>query len=195
MAPKGYCIPGDVADFMGIAFTAAQEVLAEKLIEQAEAMVDIETARAWLTGALTDEAYYRQNFRLGNLYLRYAPVASVTTVKGRSGLGVAETTLTVDVDYEVRDLSDGLIWLVYPSSYDRIRVTYTPVATVPGPIARATAELVGAWMQPSLRPETYGLASYSLPDLSVQFAREMADRSIPPTVQSILDLYRYPVHA
>lgn len=195
MAAKGYCTVDDVADFLGQTLTSAQQASAERLIEQAEGMVDESTARAWLTGAKTDEAYFQAGYRLGNLFLRYAPVASVTTVKGRSGLGVAETTLTVDVDYEVRDLDDGLVWLVYPGTYDRIRVTYTPVATVPGPITKATAELVGAWMQPSLRPETYGLASYSLPDLSVQFAREMADRSIPPTVQSILDLYRYPVTA
>ena len=195
MPAKGYCSAADVADFLGLAFTSAQEVLASRLIEEAEPTVDLATARAWLTGARTDEAYYRASFRLGNLYLRYAPVDSVATVKARAGMGSTETTLVADTDYEVRDLSDGLIWLVYPGSYDRIRVTYTPTATVPGPITKATAELVGAWMQPSLRPETYGLASYSLPDLSVQFAREMADRSIPATVQSILDLYRYPVTA
>lgn len=195
MAGKGYCTAADVADFLGLTFTSAQEAHAVRLIEQAEGIVDLETGRAWLTGALTDEVYYWAVYRLGELYLRYAPVASVTTLKGRASLGETETTLVVDQDYEVRDLAAGLVRLLYPSFYDRVRVTYTPVATVPTPLTRAMAELVGTWMQPHLRPDTLGLDSFSLPDLSVRFARAETGLVIPPTVQSVLDLYKYPIHA
>lgn len=195
MAAKGYCTFMDVANFLGVALTASQEVYAASLIEAAENTIDIGTNRAWLTGALTDEAYYRDAFRLGKLYLRYAPVSTITSIKGRAGLGDAETTLVADTDYEVLDLSDGLLRLVAPYAYDRLRVTYTPTATAPAPVARACAELVGSWMQPSLRPNSYGLYSYSLPDLTVQFAKEAALSLIPDSVQAVIDLYRWRVVA
>jgi hypothetical protein len=195
MAAKFYCTAADVADFIGITFDSAQEAHAVRLIERAEGIVDLETDRAWLTGLLTDEVYYRAAYRLGHLYLRYAPVASVTTLKGRAALGETETTLVVDTDYEVMDLTGGLVRLLYPASYDRVRVTYTPVATVPAPITQATAELVAAWMQPRLRPDTLGIESYSLPDITVRFATSYVERSIPPSVQEKLDLYKYPIHA
>jgi hypothetical protein len=201
MALKGYCSAADVADLVGLTFTSTQEAHAVRLIERAEGLIDLETDRAWLTGVLTDEAYFRAAYRLGHLYLRYAPVASVATLKGRAALGETETTLVADTDYEVMDLTGGLVRLLYPASYDRLRVTYTPVATVPALITQATAELVGAWMEPTLRPadwpDTHGLESFTLPDLSVTFGKSGpgAGLEFPPTVQSVLDLFRYQVHA
>lgn len=193
MAAKGYTTAAAVADFLGATFTAGQQTYAATLIEQAELYIDRETRRAWLTGARTNEVYYRDAFWLGNLYLRYAPVTSVASVAGRASLGDTEETLTADTDYEVRDLDSGLIALVYPGNYDRLRVTYTPVTTVPGPIAHAAAELVAAWMQPYLRPDTYGIDSVTLPDLSVRYAKPQ-EAAIPPSVQSALDLYRFRGH-
>lgn len=192
MAAKGYCTTIEVADFLGVDLTTAQTSQAENLIEEAEAYIDGETNRAWLTGAQTDETYH---YPSQMVYLRYAPVASVGAVTGRGYLGADEETLTVDDDYEVRDLEAGLVFLVSPGSYERVRVDYTPVATVPADIRRACIEIVAAGLQPHLQPGSYGLDSFSLPDLTVRFARSHVQESAPPNARRILERYRYRVHA
>lgn len=198
MAAKGYCTNQDVADLLGVTLTAAQQAHADNLIEQAEAVIDGETGRAWLVGAQTDEAHYLDNL-VGSVprrevFLRYAPVTSVAGITGRAGLGATETALVANEDYEVRDLVAGLVVLM-TGGWDRLLVDYTPVASVPADIARACAELVGAWLQPHLQPGSYGLDSYSLPDLTVKFSRSHVQAPMPPTVQRIIDRYSYPVHA
>lgn len=190
MAAKGYCEVEDVEALLQRTFTTAQSAQCAKLIERMETFVDEETGRAWLTGAQTDEAHFVNS---QNVFLKYAPVASVATVKGRSGLGEAETTLTVDVDYEVMDMALGKIRLVYPNSYDRIRVTYTPVDTVPADLVQACVEIVANWMQPTLQPGSFGLDSYSLPDLTVRFARSHVQQIAPPLAMKVLERYRWPV--
>ncbi len=191
MAAKGYCTAQNVADFLARTFTAAQTTHCNNLIERAEVYIDEETGRGWLVGAQTDERHYVDD---RNVFLRYAPVASVTTVTGRTGLGEAEEELTADSDYEVRDLESGLIGL-FTTAYERLLVDYTPVNEVPLDIKQACIELVATWIGPHLQPGSYGLDSYSLPDLTVKFARSHVQEVAPPTVQRILDRYRYVVHA
>jgi hypothetical protein len=191
MAAKGYTTKAKVATFLGATFTAGQDTYCDVLIEKAEIAIDNHCNRAWLTGVQTNETHWCPGY---SLYVKYPPVTSVASVAGRSGLGETEETLTVDEDYEVRDLTSGLIHLVYPGSYDRVRVTYTPVATVPGPVEQATTELVAQWMQAHLRPDTYGLDSYTLPDLAVKFARSHVQEAVPPTVSWLLDDYVFPAH-
>jgi hypothetical protein len=192
MAAKGYTTAGAVADLLGLTFTAAQEAQADVLIEQVEAYIDRETGRGWLVGTQTAEVHHVGG---ATILLRYAPVASITTVLGRLGVGEAETTLVADTDYEVMDLENGHLRLIYPRSYDRLRVTYVPVDTVPSDLARAAAEMVAAWLQPTLTPGTFGLDSYSLPDLTVRFARSHVQTTAPPLAQNVIDRYRYGVHA
>lgn len=192
MAAKGYCTAALVAAFLGKTFTTDQTTQANSLIERAEAYIDNQTGRGWLVGAQTDEAHF-----LGQkpwVFLRYTPVQEITAVTGRTAPGEDEAALTLDEDYEVRDLETGLIRLLV-SGYDRILVDYTPVATVPGDLVQAAIELVTNWLQPSLQPGTYGLDSYSLPDLTVRFSRAHVQEVVPPTVQQVIDSYRYRVHA
>lgn len=191
MAAKGYCTYTDVEEHLGLTFTAAQIAQCTVLIEQAETYLDGETNRAWLTGAITDEAYYRPGHKV---YLKYVPVTSISAITGRDDLGEAETALTVDVDYEVRDLAEGYIYLEEPGDYDRILVDYTPTATVPNDIKLATVELIAGWMQPSLNGGLYGVDSYSLPDLTVKFNRAFNQSATPPVVQTIINRYRFRVH-
>lgn len=195
MAAKGYCTVDEVAAFLGRTFTPEQDIYCARLIETAEADVDSYTHRGWLVGVQTDEAHIYGEYRLGNLYLRYAPVSAVATVKGRASLGEAEQTLVADYDYEVIDLAAGWIRLVYPASWDRIRVTYTPTPSVPLDIQQATAELVANQMQPNIKPDSYGLDSLQLPDLSVSFSRAHVQADMPPGVQARLDRWRYVVTA
>lgn len=192
MTAKGYCAYTDVQSFLGVTFTAAQVTLCGSLIEQAEVFIDGETNRAWAVSAQTDERFYSPGYEI---YLRYAPVTTVSAVTGRTALGDSETTLTVDVDYEVRSLETGLIYLVSPRSYDRVMVDYTPSTSIPKDISRACTELVANWMQPSLNPASFGLDSYSLPDLTVKFNRSFNQETVPPTVRAVLERYRYRVHA
>lgn len=191
MAIKGYCTYADVADLLGLDLTSAQTSQTDALIERAESFLDRETGRAWLTGAQTDEEHYHPG---RYIHLKYAPISSVSAVTGRSGIGETEETLTVNDDYEVRDTDSGLLYLVYPETYDRIRVDYTPVATVPAGIKLACAEIVANWLQSHLNPGTFGLDSYSLPDLTVKFSRSHVQSAVPPNAQRIIDLYRYRSH-
>lgn len=191
MAAKGYCTVSDVTEITG-ELTAVQNYRAASLIERAEDWLDGEIGRGWLVGVQTLEAHF---IPARYLHLAYWPVASVSAVNGRTSLGETETALTVDVDYEVQDLKAGIIRLVSPASWDRIRVTYTPVDAVPGDVALACAELVANWMQPTMRPGTYGLDSYSLPDLTVKFARSHVQSDAPPFVRQVVERYRDSVHS
>lgn len=191
MAAKGYCRIGDITTITGD-LTAVQLARATELIETAETYLDGETGRAWLVGTQTQEAHF---YPAPFLHLDYWPVTSVTAVYGRTSLGEAEETLTADDDYEVQDLAAGIIRLTSPGSWDRIRVTYVPQDTVPTDVARATAELVAAWLQPMLQPGSFGIDSYSLPDLTVKFSRSHYQASAPPLAQQVIDRYRVPVHA
>lgn len=192
MAAKGYCTAALVAAFLGKTFTTDQTTQANSLIERAEAYIDNQTGRAWLVGAQSDEAHF-----LGQspwVFLRYIPVQSISAVTGRAAPGGDEIALTLNQHYEVRDLETGLIRLM-GCGYERILVDYTPVNSVPADLVQAAIELVANWLQPSLQPGTYGLESYSLPDLTVRFSRAHVQEVVPPTVQQVIDSYRYRVHA
>lgn len=189
MASKGYCSNSDVSGWLGLTFTAGQIQQAELLIERVETLIDAYCQRAWLTGALTDEAYYGPF--TDRLYLASVPVSAVTAVKGRTGLTATETTLVAGTDYEVRDLTAGLIHLVSPASYDRIRVTYTPVATVPAAIKQVAVELVALGLRPVLSGVTADVRRWQTPDLMVEYATASAG-GLPVHLTAILDLYRVP---
>jgi hypothetical protein len=191
MSAKGYITTAQVEAFLQKTLTAAQLAQCETLLESAETHVDNYCKRAWLTGVQTNETHYHPGH---HLYLDCPPVQTVTSITGRSGMGATEETLTVDQDYELRDSAAGLIYLVYPGSYDRIRVTYTPVATVPADIKQACIELVAHWLRPALMPDSYGVQSFQLPDLSVTY-RTYAAEAIPLSVQVLLNHYYLPVTA
>lgn len=191
MTAKGYCESNDVSGYLGRTFTPAQEAQCDALIEAVETYVDDETGRGWLVDAQTDEAHVVDS---QNVFLRYAPVNSVTSVKGRAGLGETDETLTVDVDYELVELRHGQIRLVYPGNYDRVLVSYTPIETVPADLKQACIETVATWLQPALSNGLVGIDSYSLPDLTVKFSRSHVQQPVPPLAQRVIDRYRYPVH-
>lgn len=186
MAARGYTTTEQVQAALGVPLTGEQVTQLQSLLEPAERAVDAHCRRAWLTGAITSETY----FTFGrDLYLKNVPVTSVSSVAGRQGLGATELTLTADTDYEVRDLDAGWIWLWSPDSYDRIRVSYTPVATVPADVAVATAELVCHWLRPTLLPGSLGASQVQLPDLTIRFEPD----DMPVAIRAKLAPYRFPV--
>lgn len=190
MAAKGYCTTDDVSAFLAQTFTAGQAAQCESLIEAAELEFDGETNRAWLVGAQTLEAWHIVNGS-PDVWLKYAPVASISAVKGRSALGEAETDLVTDDDYEVIDLNAGHIRLVCPGGYDRVRVSYAPTDTPPADVKQAIIELVAARLMPTMAPGTYGLDSITLPDYGVKFARSHVQTAFPPTTQRAVDRWRW----
>lgn len=187
--PRGYTDPDKVAAYLGLTLTAPQVAAADWLTPAVEATIDERCGRAWLLGVQTDEAHWAPFGR--DLYLLHPPATAVAAVKGRAGLGAAEATLTAGTDYEVRDLAAGRIWLAWPGGYDRIRVTYTPAATLPADIELAATELLGRFLQEHLRPDSYGLESVQLPDLTLRFARWMTQQGLPPSVEERLEPHRF----
>jgi hypothetical protein len=185
-----YCAVADVEDFLGVSFTTAQEVQAARVIEAVTLLIDKDLGFGFSAGAQTGEKHYLEEYSGGILYLIYIPVSAVAQIRGRAGLNASELILTVDVDYEVISLSEGKIRLVNPQAYDRVSVDYIPVDAVPAPIRDACAEWAAARMMPSLRPDTYGLDSYSLPDITVKFSRSMMGDGMPSSVKQTLDHYR-----
>lgn len=194
MAAKGYCTVDEVAAFLGLTFTPEQDIHAERMIEAAEAYFDTACNRAWLVGAQTNEEHRWAEYQLGELYVRYAPVTSVTSVTARTYMGEAEQTLTADTDYEVVSLEHGLIRIVSPTLWDRVRVNYTPTDTPPVDVQHAVAELAAHRMRSNLMPNSFGLQSLGLPDLQVQF-RQYAGESLPPSVSDVIARWRYRVVA
>jgi hypothetical protein len=182
--PKGYCEVEDVAGFLGTSFEGAQVAQCSRLISSVEAMIDTVTNRGWLVGEQEDEIFWYPDSRI---YLRFAPVASIEEVRAQTSAITDWETLTT-ADYLV-DLSAG--WLRPAGRWMRLAVDYTPVDAVPEDIRHAATEWTAFLMQPSLQPQSYGLDSYSLPDLTVRFARSHTGQAMPPTVAQILAHWRY----
>ena len=190
MPSKAYCTVSDMADFLGVSLTSAQEVQAARLIESVTVLIDEELLRGFLVGVQTGEEHYQSEYASGMLYLIYAPVTSISQIRGRAALGSDDTVLVEDTDYEIISLVSGSIRLVNPGAYDRVSVDYTPVNTVPTPIRDATVEWTASRLMPTLRMDSYGLESYSLPDISVKFSRSIMGDGMPPNVKKTLDHYR-----
>lgn len=187
---KGYTDHLLVLNLLGI--DAASEVRiaqATALIPAAEARIDAYCHRAWLVGVQTNEAHYAP---FGcDLYVLYPPCSAISAVAGRTGLTATEATLVAATDYEVQSLTAGRIRLVAPGLYDRLRVTYTPLTTIPADVQLAATMLTAHWLQTSLRQDLYGVESYRLPDLEVTYSRWSVTQDMPPSVESLLDPYRF----
>lgn len=190
MAAKGYCSVAQVEAHLGLSFTGAQMADCEEKIEAAETHLDEETGRGWLVGVQADEQH-RAPFADDAVWLRYAPVGTVESVTARYGQGGPEVLLTDGEDYELVDAGAGKLKLLSPAGIDRVLVSYTPVNEVPADVRQATVELVASWMQPSLQPGSFGLDSYSLPDLTVRFARSHVQAVAPPLVERVIARYRW----
>lgn len=150
MSARGYTTTQQINDYLGQALTQEQLNHAEDLIEPAEEWLRQQFGVDYLPGAVSNEAYY--HVTSPDLYLRKAPVTSVTSLTYRTYAGGTETTITAATGWELRDAALGWVRLLDPSPtpgtpLDRLRATYTPVATVPAFVALATtirvADLLG----------------------------------------------------
>lgn len=173
MAAKGYTTKEKVAASLGLTFSAAQNAQCDALIPDVEAWVDQQTQRAWLTGAVTDELHpVKYCHDLGAFVLvKNTPIASVESVKVRSAsFSATDTSLVEGTGYVVRDVALGRLELLRSYVGHTARVSYTPVATLPGDLELAVTAIVAYFLAPALQQsDMTNVESYSLPDLTVKF--------------------------
>ncbi len=184
MAAKGYTTIAEVAAYLGLTLSAAQEAEATSLILKAEAHVDRKTGRVWKVATVTAEQHDLEG---PSVFLRTVPVSSITSIVGTLDSSPLETALTADVDYWLLDPVAGELHVECWKSYDRIEVTYASNSSIPEELGLAATMLVAHWLTPALMPDSFGVEQMQAgSDLSVKFRPS----TVPFTVQDIIKRYR-----
>jgi hypothetical protein len=177
--------------FLGQSLTPGQQIEATRLLIAVSAEIEGETNRAWLMGAVSEPFYHPSE----KIWLRYAPVDSITELRGRPGPALAEVVLSENDDYVIKSVAEGYIKLIHPKRWERVVVDYVQVDGVPADIEQAAVEMVAARLMPALNPGTYGVDSIQLPDYTVRYARSHVQQALPPVARQILERWRWPVIA
>lgn len=198
---------------LGVTPTAAQTTEATALLGAADAAIQNYCGRNWLTGAITDELHQPDGPRL---YLRQRPVASIQSVKGRKAFNATATTLVANTDYEVRDLTTGLLLLgsgalewppqgnpapalsrqPWSFPYAFVTISYTPTATVPADVALAATMLVASWIGVTLSAGALApgatIIGKKVADTEMRYSTgsgTATDGDLPSSVQALLRPY------
>jgi hypothetical protein len=196
LAARGYTTVALVAQELAQDLTAPQLDQCADLIAVAEAEVDRETGRSWLTTSPVTNELHTVSGPV--VYLTHRPVTAVTSVTIRSlGVGSQPQTLTAGSGYELIDAANGAILLAgygYPhdivinterTSYDGylLSVSYTHALTAINPaIQKITTEIVAAWMSGRISgTDTAGIKRYSLPDLTVEYSDDASSGTEIPS--------------
>jgi hypothetical protein len=182
---KGYTDAAQVALYLGLALTDAQDAAAAALVDAAESWVDSYTGRAWLTGAVAGEVHTEPGVLV---QLRQWPITSVeavTVVRQRHWAAVA-TPLNAATDYQVREARRGVLWVTPWRVADYLTVDYTPEATLPAAIGQATTALVAGWLRPALQGVGSDVKSFSA---FGQVSMAFRDEPVPPAVTALLAPY------
>jgi hypothetical protein len=150
-----YATVQDVADHLGAALTGLQSAEADRLLAAAESWIDGRTGRTWGATDPTTEAY---TVLSQGLYLRRAPVASVSAVSVRSATAGAGWDALPAASFELLDPAQGLLALPWGYAGWLARVTYTPAQTVDPRVRAAAAQLAAHWLRPTVDGEASGSA-------------------------------------
>lgn len=205
--PKGYTTLDLVANEIGDVLDNDSFVdYGTTLIAQAEDYIDRYTGRAWaVVSPVVDELHTVTG---PYLYLKHAPVTTITSLRVRVGaVGATETTLTAGTEYELIDPVHGIMLINagYPFGFDVVvntteyagyilRVSYTTTTPVPGDIERAATLLVANWFgSRGSVAMAAGIKSYSVgTDLAVTFRDDTAagTRAVPSVITEILNRHR-----
>lgn len=145
---KGYAAVEDVATYMDMTFSAAQELIADVAIGTVEAWIDHNSRHAWLEeGPIVEETFLttRSNLvRVAKPPVKTFDALSVTWWPG----GEQSPLTTATQGYYVRSLRDGVLWLPWANSAYSLSVTYTPNDDdVPDEVALATLVLVASMLR------------------------------------------------
>jgi len=172
-----------MAGHLSRTLTAAQEVEADAQIEAAESFIDAHVGRSWLGTSVVEDHFYLPG---SLLYLHGGGAASITSVVTRSAWNdTAAATLVSGTDYEASDLANGILYLPYWRSYQRIRVTYVPLAAVPPLVREACKKLAAFWMGPTL-DDADGVKAFSIGDFSISYRDVAVERGVPSDVLVML---------
>lgn len=87
------------------------------------------------------------------------------------------------------DNARGIVWLRRWQGWRWAEVIYTPQPGVPAGVRLAATHLVAHWMEPILNPGMQNVEQYTLPDLSVRFARNRVGQ-LPGLVEQMVNQLR-----
>lgn len=182
-----YTTSAAVFAHLGRTPTAAQTAEADTLLAAADAWIDSRTGRAWPQISLITDELHTLDGPL--LFLRHAPIASVTSVEARSpSIGSSDTVLTAGSAYEVEDAATGRLRLSTAYVGYEVRVTYTPAVATDTRIALAAKRLVAYWLRPLLDGVSGDVQSYSVgQELEVTYANDGQALGVPADVVALVD--------
>lgn len=179
---------GQVERHLGITLTAPQVAEATLVCDAVDTFIAVEYGVSISVTPVVDEFIDPGP----SVYLRRAPVTSVQSVTVYGGVGSVGTVLTLNTDYEVRDLTTGRLALgVSPLSswygMPRLVVVYTPNATPARHHQLAATMLAAHWLRRMTEGILPGIKSYSVGgDISVTYADMASAYGVPPDVEQLL---------
>lgn len=185
-----YTTAAQIAAYLGLTLTAAQQTQAGVLADAATAWIDRYTGRSWqIASPVTDEMHQL----VGNtVYLDQRPVTAVSAVKTRSRYADAPLTTLDASQYELLDADNGVLLILgWAGSGSLALVTYTHTATAaPADVQLAASMIAASWLSQALRPNTQGIDQLSVGqnDVTVKFSSSRSD--VPAEALALLMAYR-----
>lgn len=187
---KGYTTVAEIELALGAALTPEQTAWCELLLTEVEAVIDHETARAWLEPSPTTEVIPVHGG--GYFTLVKAPMVAVTGILARATpLDTAPVLLGV-TDYALAMPDTGLVWVPGYRGW-QLDVTYTHDGPpCPGDISLATQQIVSQAMSRQLSDVSDpNISEYRVgAELAVVYGDLADSRGWPAAARRIVDLRR-----
>lgn len=179
-----------IAAFLGITLTGAQQTQAGILAQAASDWIDRYTGQSWQDdGTVTDELHSPVGDRV---YLNGRPVTAVSAVSTRQPIVGADWTLLDSSQYELLDATNGVLLISgWAAAGLAVKASYAHQATsAPSPVGLAATMIAASWLQPTVSPQTAGLASVAVGqnDVAVKFKDDRGD--VPAEALRLLAVYR-----
>lgn len=179
---------GHLERYLGITLTAPQVAEATLVCDAVDTFVSAEYGVPISVTPVVDEFIDPGP----TVYLRRTPVTSVSSVTIYGAVGSVGTVLTLNTDYEVRDLTTGRLALgIYPLSswygMPRLVVTYVPNITPARHHQVGATMLAAHWLRRLTDGVQPGIKSYSVGgDISVTYADLASAYGVPPDAERLL---------
>jgi len=185
-----YTDASQIANYLGVTLTGAQQTQAGVLADAATAWIDRYTGRSWqATSPVTDELHTVQG---DTVYLNRRPVLAVSAVKTRAVYADAPLTTLAVSEWELLDAPNGVLRILgWAGTGSLATVTYTHSATdAPDDVQLAAAMIAASWLSQTLRPSTDGIESLAVGqnDIAIKFSASRGN--VPKEALSILAGYR-----
>lgn len=179
-----------IAAYLGVTLTSPQQTQAGVLAQAASDWIDRYCGQSWQDdGTVADELHSPVGDRV---YLNNRPVSAVSAISTRQAVVGADWTLLSADQYELIDATNGVLMVsgwASPGLY--VKASYTHTATAaPSPVGLAATMIAASWLQPTVSPQTAGLASVAVGqnDVAVKFKEDRGD--VPAEAMTLLAGYR-----